>query len=863
MKRKIIAVLTFAIIILSTLPVAFANDIKGHWAEKYIKYLDEQNVINPSVQTGNYSPDDVISRAEFMRYINRAFHFTETAEINYSDVSKDAWYYETVKIAERYGYINGVGNNKMNPEGDITREQAATIIGRLYKTTDANAVKPNQLTFTDKNQISSWSAGYIYEAVQKGYIAGYPDGTFKPKNNIKRSEIARILYSYLGTALSKEGEEYKGSDLKKDVENVTISEACTLSSAEIGGDLYITEGIDNEKVVLKDVTMRGTLIISGGNVTLENVDAPTIIVGSSIKKLVKVNATGSTNVSITNVQSTASFIESKLDISSGGFSDVAVYGDEKTTVAIDGSLWKLDVFSPAAITLSNASEINTLNINEACKINGYGKILQANINKNGSNISIIPENYQLAEGVTATINGSPVSKKEAVTIKPDQFTWDRGRNNRDETYDFVLSVSPETLTSINLEGRELILDEDYTKTLNGIRIARTFFDSIKTEGNYVLNFSFANGITTKLNIAVINSSKNTIEPSGGVFDKNKQSQDYKDLVFKINKTSDTSLEKIVFAGRTLSIDDEYTYDASSGVVEIKTRYLNNRSNGTYNVTFYMTRNNSITASIIIKDSTPKNTLSLEKIDFDINNYGANIEDPKVTINSVGGAKLKRINALDTSKVLDEGWQYVISETGEVTIKSSALESLASDGRSYINLEFEMSRGVSPVLRVNFVTTYSVRVNVCDDKGTPVKNANVIIKPQDLENEALSKEQQKATDDSGVATFYVRSGMYEVIVDGENFERKSQSVNVSYSQSVEIKADIQEVVKIAVTEQSGAYVNGAVVTLGKQKVTTGVDGIATFKIERGKYNLTIVADGYNTYLDSNFNVETSSTIRIKL
>ena len=70
-----------------------------------------------------------------MRYINRAFGFTEKADISFSDVNSSDVFYETVQIAVKQGYINGVGNNRMAPEGTLTREQAATILGRLHKYT--------------------------------------------------------------------------------------------------------------------------------------------------------------------------------------------------------------------------------------------------------------------------------------------------------------------------------------------------------------------------------------------------------------------------------------------------------------------------------------------------------------------------------------------------------------------------------------------------------------------------------------------------------------------------------------------------------------------------------------------------------
>ena len=82
MKKVLSAVLTAALLV-STVPAAFAaSDIDGHWAKSYITELHENGIINPSASTGNYGPDDKVTRWEFMRYINRAFGFTEKADIS-------------------------------------------------------------------------------------------------------------------------------------------------------------------------------------------------------------------------------------------------------------------------------------------------------------------------------------------------------------------------------------------------------------------------------------------------------------------------------------------------------------------------------------------------------------------------------------------------------------------------------------------------------------------------------------------------------------------------------------------------------------------------------------------------------------
>ena len=119
LKKVLSAVLTAALLV-STVPAAFAaSDIDGHWAKSYITELHENGIINPSANTGNYGPDDKVTRWEFMRYINRAFGFTEKADISFSDVNSSDVFYETVQIAVKQGYINGVGNNRMAPDVQI------------------------------------------------------------------------------------------------------------------------------------------------------------------------------------------------------------------------------------------------------------------------------------------------------------------------------------------------------------------------------------------------------------------------------------------------------------------------------------------------------------------------------------------------------------------------------------------------------------------------------------------------------------------------------------------------------------------------------------------------------------------------
>lgn len=50
-------------------------------------------------------------------------------------------------------------------------------------------------SFVDKEKIGQWAKSFVRIMEDKGYINGYEDGTFRPKNQITRGETAKILSS--------------------------------------------------------------------------------------------------------------------------------------------------------------------------------------------------------------------------------------------------------------------------------------------------------------------------------------------------------------------------------------------------------------------------------------------------------------------------------------------------------------------------------------------------------------------------------------------------------------------------------------------------------------------------------------------
>ena len=189
MKNRIISAIICSFMLLSLFaPVYAVSDFDGHWAYDSIVYMIEKNIVSGN-ENGEMKPDNMITRAEFIKTVNRAFEYTEKAESNFSDVSRNSWYYDELLIAKKAGYIAGDENNSANPEAALKRSEVCVILSRILKLSENNGT----LSFSDADNIPSWAKGSISALVSKGYISGYPDGTFRAGNTLKRAEAFHLL----------------------------------------------------------------------------------------------------------------------------------------------------------------------------------------------------------------------------------------------------------------------------------------------------------------------------------------------------------------------------------------------------------------------------------------------------------------------------------------------------------------------------------------------------------------------------------------------------------------------------------------------------------------------------------------------
>ncbi|WP_054629131.1 S-layer homology domain-containing protein [Paraclostridium sordellii] len=193
MKKHLISTLALGMILSTTLSVYAddkVKDIDGHWAHNQISEFIK-NSYAKGYEDNTFRPDKQITRAEFVKLVNKYFGFNDKGVSNFKDINKNNWYYNDVCIAIKAGYINGYEDNTFRPNKQITREEAAKIIVSIKNQQDNTYDKLN--TFPDKNKVSNWAKPYIEGAIENGYLKGDNLKNLRPTNRITRAESVTIL----------------------------------------------------------------------------------------------------------------------------------------------------------------------------------------------------------------------------------------------------------------------------------------------------------------------------------------------------------------------------------------------------------------------------------------------------------------------------------------------------------------------------------------------------------------------------------------------------------------------------------------------------------------------------------------------
>lgn len=145
---------------------------------------------------GSFQPNATMNRAMFAQVLYRiAGQPDSDASLPFTDVPKNAWYYDAVRWAYGKGIVNGTGANRFAPNDTITREQMATMLYKYCKlATNADVTTTASLSgYADSSAVSGFAVEPMQWAVSAGLINGTSATTLSPKYNATRAQAATIL----------------------------------------------------------------------------------------------------------------------------------------------------------------------------------------------------------------------------------------------------------------------------------------------------------------------------------------------------------------------------------------------------------------------------------------------------------------------------------------------------------------------------------------------------------------------------------------------------------------------------------------------------------------------------------------------
>lgn len=185
-------------------PLDFSNcfytkfdDLGSHlWAKPQIEKLERTGILY-GISSNAYGPGKNITRGDFAAFLIRTLGLKADTANNFSDVEPTEKYAAEIAVGKALGVLNGVGDNRFDPDAEITRQDLMTICARgmryanklgNYDGTD------NIKAYSDGALVSDYALSSVWAMIKEGIIKGNADGTLNPEGSATRAEAAVIMY---------------------------------------------------------------------------------------------------------------------------------------------------------------------------------------------------------------------------------------------------------------------------------------------------------------------------------------------------------------------------------------------------------------------------------------------------------------------------------------------------------------------------------------------------------------------------------------------------------------------------------------------------------------------------------------------
>lgn|GEM_PF-881885 len=178
--------------------IVFTDIQDAAWAQTIIETLAAREIVRGTGE-GVFEPSRAVTRAEFAQLLLGALGLVdEQASSSLKDVKQGAWYYSAVASAEKLGIVKGKADGTFGANESITREDMAVILARATEFAGINGTAEGVgQSFKDQEDISRYALESVKAMQEAGYINGFADGSYRPKQDTTRAQAASVIFKLL------------------------------------------------------------------------------------------------------------------------------------------------------------------------------------------------------------------------------------------------------------------------------------------------------------------------------------------------------------------------------------------------------------------------------------------------------------------------------------------------------------------------------------------------------------------------------------------------------------------------------------------------------------------------------------------
>ena len=116
-----------------------------------------------------------------------------TSKTGFSDVNESTAEGQAIVKMYEAGYIKGYEDGTFKPDGNITRAELTRIFNQVFGYKADEEKLKTVKNFADNNENDAWYYNDVRIAQSNGYINGFGDNTFRPKDNFTRQQTCVVL----------------------------------------------------------------------------------------------------------------------------------------------------------------------------------------------------------------------------------------------------------------------------------------------------------------------------------------------------------------------------------------------------------------------------------------------------------------------------------------------------------------------------------------------------------------------------------------------------------------------------------------------------------------------------------------------